>query len=396
MRSPSDAEYLRRVEQVEGLLGPCVVISLTFTMLHKSTIDAVEPLRKLLVRAGLHDYSTQGQGAKAHGVVLRSRFVSQGQSGEAGTSFFRPKAGKGDPRFWVYGFRRRATVGDQIAVAVGSNGLLVVNLSGTDWPATLQLVEAYLAPHAIRPSIDHPALPELLNTLRGIARGPHLPGLLEADTSVGRTLELALGISMNSSKQPDYKGIELKFARDRPPSRRSRSNLFAEQADWSISPLKSADAILNEFGYWRDGQRKISHTSSALRRNSLGLRLSHNMVDNTIDELSDRPHLPVVDRWRVTRLQERLIEKHSATAWVAVDSRVIDGVEHFRPITVLYTSEPKPDVFPLMVGAGQITLEHLIRTKGPSGRGYDKGPLWKLNAAGHDVLFGKSKSIDLT
>ena len=33
---------------------------------------------------------------------------------------------------------------------------------------------------------------------------------IRADTAVGRTLETALGIPINSAKEPDYRGIELK------------------------------------------------------------------------------------------------------------------------------------------------------------------------------------------
>jgi hypothetical protein len=52
---------------------------------------------------------------------------------------------------------------------------------------------------------------ELLRLLQKLtSRGP-IPALLEADTAIGRTLEAMLGIGINSSKKPDYKGIELKI-----------------------------------------------------------------------------------------------------------------------------------------------------------------------------------------
>ena len=53
---------------------------------------------------------------------------------------------------------------------------------------------------------------ELLFKLRAIAAKGFVPALLQADTSIGRTLEKLLGIEMNSSRTPDYKGIELKSA----------------------------------------------------------------------------------------------------------------------------------------------------------------------------------------
>jgi hypothetical protein len=55
-------------------------------------------------------------------------------------------------------------------------------------------------------------------------KGP-VPAMLKADTAIGRTLETLLGIDINSSKKPDYKGIELKSYREK---RGNRKNLFAQ------------------------------------------------------------------------------------------------------------------------------------------------------------------------
>jgi len=54
---------------------------------------------------------------------------------------------------------------------------------------------------------------ELLGKIIAIAHKGPVPSQVAADTAVGRTLERVLGIDMNASKQPDYKGIELKAFR---------------------------------------------------------------------------------------------------------------------------------------------------------------------------------------
>ena len=64
---------------------------------------------------------------------------------------------------------------------------------------------------------------------------------LKADTAIGRQIESLLGIDMNASKLPDYKGIELKSFRSKRPS--IKKNLFCKapkpvlpQAGWVIGP----------------------------------------------------------------------------------------------------------------------------------------------------------------
>lgn len=57
---------------------------------------------------------------------------------------------------------------------------------------------------------------ELTDLLRDIAKEWH-PADVLADTGVGRAVETLLGIDMNCSKQPDYKGIELKSYREKRP-----------------------------------------------------------------------------------------------------------------------------------------------------------------------------------
>ena len=64
--------------------------------------------------------------------------------------------------------------------------------------------------NAINNTTENEVAFELLAMLRKIASAGPIPSMVDADTSVGRTLETALGIDINSSKQPDYKGIELK------------------------------------------------------------------------------------------------------------------------------------------------------------------------------------------
>jgi hypothetical protein len=52
---------------------------------------------------------------------------------------------------------------------------------------------------------------------------------------------------MNSSRTPDYKGIELKSARE---NKGTRKGLFAKTPNWELSKFKNRTEILDAFGYW--------------------------------------------------------------------------------------------------------------------------------------------------
>lgn len=49
---------------------------------------------------------------------------------------------------------------------------------------------------------------ELLEKLKEIHKRGFIPSITPGDSGVGDTLENALGIHRNNSKNPDYKGIE--------------------------------------------------------------------------------------------------------------------------------------------------------------------------------------------
>lgn len=389
-----EPDVFDRLRETESVLGPCVVISLTETMLKKGIIDAIEPFRNLLKRTGLHDYQRQGQGLE-HKATLETRILTEKQVVSATTSLYRPVTKLGDPRFWIYGLGHHCSPGTQLAVTVGASGqLLVVVLTVQDWTSTRRFLDQGLGGFAGARSsaTTNPYLDELIDRLRRLAAGPALPGLVDADTGVGRTLEHALGIPMNSSKDPDYKGIELKFARQRPVARRNRSNLFAQVPDWDISPCSSSRAILECFGYQRSGAFKL-YTEVGYRPNSLGLHLKHDAVNAVIEERSVRDDVPIVARWRMANLAKRLHEKHAETAWVEVASTRVAGIEHFKPVRMLYTSAPRFDVFHLLVGNGLITMDHLIKQTGTKVN--EKGPLWKLEPGGQPSLFAGTRAIEL-
>lgn len=228
--------------------------------------------------------------------------------------------------------------------------------------------------------------------LRNIASEGPIPSMVAADTSVGRTLETALGIDINSSKKPDYKGIELKSFRS---SRTNRKNLFAQVPDWTLSKFKSSAEILDAFGYQREDDFKLYCTVSAITSNSQGLSLRLDSDIKQLIENSNKPEIGDFVVWTLDKLHGRLKEKHKETFWVEAESTYIDGMEHFQYSFVEHTKKPITSQFDILLDQGIITLDHLIK-RNFKGKVVEKGPLFKIKPSGLDLLFPPSEKYNLT
>ena len=220
--------------------------------------------------------------------------------------------------------------------------------------------------------------------------GP-IQSMLAADTSVGRTLETALGIEINSSKQPDYKGIEIKSFRS---SRTNRKNLFAQVPDWTNSKFKSSAEILDAFGYYRGEDFKLYCTVSAITRNSQGLALRLDSEIKHLIENSDKPEIGDFVLWSLSTLHRRLMQKHKETFWVEATSSFIDGKEYFQYTLVEHTKKPITSQFDILIDQGIITLDHLIK-RNAKGNVVEKGPIFKIKPTGIDLLFPPSEKYIL-
>lgn len=369
-----------------GLIEP------TETGLKKSIMDATGSVRSFLKSESIHDYEIQNQGP-TNKVVVPAVIHTGYETISSQASLYRPKTKQGDPRIWFYKLTKVAQPNDIIAFTYFDNSLHVFNLTQLDINSLLD--SAIINPFqelifSINDSVSASSN-ELLSMLRKIAQAGPVPSMVDADTSVGRTLETALGIDINSSKQPDYKGIELKSFRS---SRKNRKNLFAQVPDWNLSKFKSSAEILNAFGYQREEDFKLYCTVSAITRNSQGLNLR---IDDDIKQLvenSDKPEVGDFVVWTLDKLHSRLKEKHKETFWVEADSVIIDNKEHFQYKLVEHTKKPIISQFDLLVEQGIITLDHLIK-RNSKGKVVEKGPLFKIKPKGIELLFPPSVNYDL-
>ncbi len=368
------------------------LIEPTETGLKKSIMDATGPVRNYLKDNGFHDFNIQHQGPE-NKVIIRGLIYEQFQIEESSVSLYRPKTKKGDPRIWFSGLTKHANANDILVLICFDKLIHVFNL--TKLPLEQLINSALINPvkelvTAISKQ-ENAISNELLGKLRNIARSGLIKSMVDADTSVGRTLETALGIQINSSKQPDYKGIELKSFRG---ERGNRKNLFAQVPDWSLSKFKSSAEILDEFGYKREDDFKLYCTVSAITRNSQGLSLHMNTDIKQLIENSDKANIGDFVVWTLDKLHERLQEKHKETFWVEADSKILDGIEHFQFTKVEHTKRPINSQFDILVEQGIITLDHLIK-RNSKGKVVEKGPLFKIKPKGLDLLFPPSEKYSL-
>jgi hypothetical protein len=391
MRQLTPVEIERIKILTENSVEVCL-IEPTENGLIKSIMDATGSVRIFLKSKNIHDFGMQKQGQESK-VQLVSKLIDNDKFINSIASLYRPNTKNGDPRIWFKGLGNYSKANDILGIIEFDSVLYVLNITQIDLSKLLN--SSILNPlkelvNEIN-NISNEVADELLLLLNKISSRGAIPGLLKADTSIGRTLETLLGIDINSSKKPDYKGIELKSYRDK---KGNRKNLFAQVPDWSLSKFKSSAEILNNFGYHRGEDFKLYCTVSALVKNSQGLSLKVDTKLNQLLENSDKPNIGDFIAWNLETLHNRLLEKHNETFWIAADSILIDNVEHFQFKKVEHTKKPIVTQFDILLEQGIITLDHLIKRK-LTGSVVEKGPIFKIKPNSLDLLFPPSQSYSL-
>lgn len=391
MRQLTSIEIDRIKILTENSVELCL-IEPTETGLVKSIMDATGSVRNFLKSKNIHDFGLQNQGQESK-VQITSKLIDTDKNINSVASLYRPNTKKGDPRIWFKGLGNYSKANDILGIIDFEGVLYVLNITQID-------LEKLLSSNIQNPlkelieeinHISNEVADELLILLNKIASQGPVPAMLKADTAIGRTLETLLGIDINSSKKPDYKGIELKSYRDK---KGNKKNLFAQVPDWSLSKFKSSAEILNNFGYNRGEDFKLYCTVSSLVRNSQGLTLKLDSKINQLLENSDKANIGDFIAWNLETLHNRLLEKHNETFWIAADSIIIDNKEHFQFKKVEHTRKPIVTQFDILLEQGIITLDHLIKRK-PTGSVVEKGPIFKIKPNALDLLFPPSQSYSL-
>lgn len=364
---------------------PFGLLEATSTGLRKSILDATEPFREFLVSYGIHDYVRQHQGPEFKELRTTQLISESGVVIDSRASMYRPLTKKGDPRIWFRELGAVIAEGEIFAAIWAADQFTVVNVSRVQVAALVD--QPGRLSDILRPFLDlkSVAVEKLLGLLKGVAAKGFLPAPVRGTTAVGRLLETELGIAINSRRDPDFMGIEIKSSR----SSVNRTTLFAKTPDWSSSKYGGSRALLDAFGYDRDGRRKLSCTISGIVANSQGLRLQ---VDEKRDELRV-VHVGATTteavRWDLEVLRHSLAVKHNETFWVKAESKMVDDWEFIRFKTVQHTQRAIVAQLPALLADGKVTVDFLIREDG------DKGYLFKIHPKNLPFLFPPAVHYDL-
>lgn len=377
-----------------------VTIQITETGLKKSILDATAPVRAYFKEKGVHDYELQSQGPE-HKRVIDTYILTETGQYLTKTSLYRPVTKKGDPRMWVNKIRDVDFLhaNDIFAVIAHKDLLFTVNLTNVNIPATCQsLIDTPLKDliselAKVKKSVSD----ELLGLIKDRMTS-WLPSEIVADTGIGRTVESLLGIDMNPSKNPDYKGIELKSHRE---ASRVRNTLFTQAPDWASSKLKSGKAIVEKYGYIPEGytHKSLHVTLTANRPNPQGLGLMIQPQSGLLeaDEFSQRvsadgSYLKINDVavWKLLQLHERLLTKHHETFWIDAETKRESGKEYFRVTEIYHTKNPIPSQFDVLLDQGLITVDFLL-CRDSGGDTYS----FKIKGKARRLLFPESETYNL-
>lgn len=342
-------------------------VQITATGLKKSILDATTPMRTYFKENKVHDYALQNKG-QDNKVIIKTYILTEYKEIETQTSLYRPETKDGDPRLWIYRLKETTEADDIHAIiAPTPTSLFVINLTKVD---IVKCCESSLVnPIQDLISVFYHSSNLISNELLAILRSYENQWIdtdLRADTAIGRQVEVLLGIDMNASKLPDYKGIELKSFRSQRPS--IKKNLFCKVPDWELSHLKSGAEIVDKYGYMSGGIKSYRNTLYCKAPNSQNLRLNMNYPDDLLEIEEDKiigenqyKKIADVAVWRLQTLHECLLTKHHETFWIEVDTRIGDhGQEQFMFNKIEHTRNPIVSQFDILLEQSMITVDLLL------------------------------------
>jgi len=399
MLSQSDFPITEAMRHFSRFGAEAAYLVPTSTGLRKCILDAHKSFRSFLAAKGIHNYDEQSVGTSNK--ETRQVFVIGTQDCSLrNMSLYRPTTKSGDPRVWISGLRDFAEPNNLIAVLCSPDKrIYVVNVSDARVWSTIEIKGSPLQTALLEFSSIEGATSILLNRLSNISKQGFVASQRPGDTGVGFTLESLLGIRANSSKHPDFQGIEIKAGRTASGSllKKSRTSLFSQVPEWRSSPCQTASELLGKVGYIEGATGRMQlYCTNSVKPNPQGLFLE--LADS--EEWLECRHLDyygskqTLVRWNMNLLRSRLSTKHASTFWVSAESRQGRDGEEFRYTSVTHTRHPLVWNLGPAIQTGKVTLDFTLSQK-PSGQTRDHGYLFKLHERSIDVLFPPSETYSL-
>jgi len=356
-----------------------VLIRMTPTMLNKSIIDASHPLRLLLQENLNINFNRMGRG-RENGITGELDLLIKGQFETRGISFYRPKTKNGDPRFWISRLHNNINAFDMLLLTVWNNKLYAIPLIGCIHYFAKALKEVFFINQNYLPK----EVLELQDDIRNIYNNGWVQTRKAGDTGVGYTFESLIGIEANSSKEPDYKGIEIKCSRGRSSTLQT---LFAKTPNYADLQNKRRDLVINN-GYWDSDRLRYALyiTIKASEVNSKGWQL---FLDANNEKIYVTQHSKMVVYYDYQILKDSLAKKHQKTIFIKAQStkRGAGIPEQFLYDTAYYCEGSSFTNFIRLLEEGKIGLDFAIHHDPKTGKTRDHGFLWRINKEYISSLF---------
>ena len=377
----------------------CSFLVPTETGLNKAIMDAGSSLRQFLSDNKIHNYEAQKTGPE-NKIIISGYFVYEDKIEETKISLYRPNTKSGDPRIWFSNLKTYAKPFNLLALTFLNKKIYIINSSNKELISSLTDSNSSLRKifSDASESLSEVA-EELLTKLKKISSHGFVPSTRAGDTGVGKTLEDLLGINANSSKKPDYKGIEIKASRHLPfkMKAKTRVNLFSQVPDWENSPIRKAITLLKEYGY-KDSQDilRLAVTLSALKPNKQNLMFRTDIDRDillAIYKNSEAEKELLI--WSFKILKERLLEKHNESFWVKADFRIKEDKEFFHYYQVIHTEKPFSENLPYLINDGIVQMDFTLKQK-TENTVRDHGYLFKLWPENLDLVFPDPKIYRLS
>lgn len=378
--TPNAAEQALIAGLLEQFAFEPVPVRLTDTMLKKSIIDATDPLRALLRRAGLVDYAAMPQG-EAGKVTLEVPFASAKAAERRTTSFYRPTTKKGDPRFWISKLPRDARPGDLLIMAFAGAELVAILLRGS-LDSLARKAGTYLPRRFEERGRSERSVATLLDRLAPIT-GRWIRTKRAGPTGIGYTLETLLDLEANVRQDADFEGVELKaYRRGAEVGPGKLVSLFAKTPQWM--GVARTRGLLREFGYFdAERGRRALYCTITKSTNTLGWSLQ---VDGQADRILVAYRGDPKLEYSLKVLEKRLQEKHPATLFVKASSRGTGAGEEFRYEEVVLCRQPSLANLLSLIEQDLVGLDFTAHERA-NGTARDHGYLWRIREHAIPELF---------
>ena len=220
----------------------------------------------------------------------------------------------------------------------------------------------------------------LLSKLEELATTQPLQAKGTSSGRFGLAIEEALGIEQNSSKSPDFMGIEIKTK-----ASAKLQTLFSRTPSQFVNFTDSL-SLLKRYGYQRDGRIKL-YTSMNIHGDSLGFSI----LSNSNSILVSKDGQDCIE-FNHERLKEALHLKHKNSAFI--DIATTRGSRDFYLKSVCFCQTARYENFLRLLEQGYIYLDLTLSIK--NNKAKDHGYLWRIPGHKTTELFDSTSIHQLS